>query len=626
MKQQLNTVSWTAVARISAPLLMMGVSMWMLAEIVELPLLSNVPQSIAALPSGLCLLAAAFCVISLWAVARYDGLAHRHFRTGIPPSLARKSGFAAIAVAQTVGFGLFTGAAVRWRMLPHIRLKSAMQLSAFVSVTFIMALAFLSALTCLFLPAPTGTTLPALSVAIGLPLAVLFLSFAPACAAIRHRIEIPSLRAVRAILGWSALDVLTAALAFYILIPATDLGFATFLPVFLLALSAAMLSGAPGGVGPFELTLISLLPQVPTTDLITAILVFRALYYALPAMLAVFLVFATKQHTPKVSLCNAPASCGQKVAELGILAQNAGYMQQHITGSYALWSTPQTATMLFDPATGRAAPALAHLMAHAAAHTLTACVYKCSSRTALAARRSGWSVVKISHDCLIDLPTYDLAHPDKRGLRRKLRKAQQAGVSVRRATTLPLKDMARIDADWQTTQGLARGGTMGRFCPEYLATQEVYLAHQDGRLIAYVSFHSDPTAPCLDLMRHVARPPDGTMHLLVQTAVETARAEGKPCLSLAAVPHPPRWINRLGSFRRYFENPGLRQFKASFAPAYLPRYAAAPSKTALLLALTDIASEVYRPRPLPTSGKPHEQHEEIEVALPGASWKGELKP
>ncbi|WP_386626111.1 phosphatidylglycerol lysyltransferase domain-containing protein [Sulfitobacter geojensis] len=623
MKRQFRAASWTAVGRISAPFLIMGVSLWMLTDVLDPPFLSSLPETIAALPPGLFLLAAAFCGISLWAVARYDGLAHRHFRTRIDPALARQSGLCAIAIAQTVGFGVFTGAAVRWRMLPHLGLKSAMRLSVFVSVTFMSALAFLAALACLILPAPSWAFLPAVVIAAGLPLALITLSFAPVCARIRHHMRIPSLQAVRAILGWAGLDVLAAALAFYILIPAPDLGFAAFLPVFLLALAAAMLSGAPGGVGPFELTLISLLPNVAPADLITAVLVFRTLYYAIPAVLAVLFVFCTK-HAPPVAPA-PPVPQGQQLAELGVLAQNGGIIRHHRTGSYALWFTQQTATLLFDPASGRAQASLADLKGQAASHALSPCIYKCGARTAVAARKSGWCVVQVAQDCVINLPAFDLSHPDKRGLRRKLRKAQMAGVTVTRAPsgTLPLQAMAAIDTLWQTAQGPARGGTMGRFCPDYLAVQDVYLAHLDGQLIAYASFHSDPSAPCLDLMRQLPDVPQGTMHLLVKTAIDAARTEGKPAFSLAAVPYLPAWSKYSGPFRRSFSNPGLRQFKAGFAPVYVPKYAAAPSAGSLVLALADIASEVHHPRPLPTFGAAHKQHEEYEVALECPPWKGE---
>ena len=616
MKQQLRTVTWTALARLSLPFMIMGVSLWLLSGLVEMSLFTTLPTSIAALPFELCLLSMAFCALSLWAVARYDGLAHRHFNTEIPQQLARTSGFAAIAIAQTVGFGVFSGAAVRWRMLPHIGLARAMQLSIFVSITFICALAFLTALASLILPAPDWTALPATLAFLGLPIAAGLISFAPCCAAIRHHIQIPSLRAIRAILGWSALDLMAAALALFILIPAPELTFAVFLPVFLLALGAAMISGAPGGVGPFELTLISLLPQVPTADLICAILVFRTLYYAIPAVLAVIIVFASPRAEPTSKTpIRSQIEMTHQAAEHGILAQNAGTRHDHANGSFALWKTAQTATMLFDPMTGSRQAALSELRAQANANTRTACIYKCNPRMAHFTRRKGWHVAKIAEDCLVDLAPYDLATPARRGLRRKLRKAAKSGVTVTRTRSLPIDKMAEIDAAWQTAQGFARGATMGRFCPDYLQSQDVYLAHSNGKLIAYASFHRHADAPCLDLMRHLPDLPDGTMHLIVQVALDTARSDGKSTLNLAALPALPAWTRRTGPFSRYFDNPGLRQFKSSFAPRYAPRYAAAPSRTALVLALADIATEVHCPRPLVHCPAPHEQDEEYEIAL-----------
>ena len=63
---------------------------------------------------------AAATLLSFWAVAQYDVIAHRHFRTGHPSGVARNAGAAAIAVGQTTGFGPAVGAALRWRMMPDL--------------------------------------------------------------------------------------------------------------------------------------------------------------------------------------------------------------------------------------------------------------------------------------------------------------------------------------------------------------------------------------------------------------------------------------------------------------------------------------------------------------------------
>lgn len=613
MKQRVSRLPVSAAARLSLPFLTMGACIWLLNGQIDGGLFAALPTSLAALTAPSCVSAALLCALSLWAVARYDGLAHRHFQTGISEHFARKSGFAAIAVAQAVGFGIFTGAAVRWRMLPDLGLTRALKLSTFVSVTFMAALAFLTALVCLILPPAPWMTLPALALVLGLPVAVAFLSFARQTAAFRHRVRIPSLCTIKAILGWSGLDLIAACAALYLFLPPDTVSFAHFLPVFLLALGAAMISGAPGGVGPFELTLISLLPQVPTGDLVTAIVAFRVLYYALPAVLAVVVIFTTKrlrQRPQQMAFLPLGAT-----PELGILAQNGGTYMPHSRGGIATWQTSQTTTQLFDPVQGPVPAALSALSHAAKRANRLPCVYKCSARTAAIARAQGWTVARIAQENIVDLNTYDLALPARRGLRRKLRKAEKSGVTVTRAQGLPLAEMQALDTAWQTAQGKARGGTMGQFCPEYLRGQDVYLAHRNGELIAFASFHRGATSTCLDLMRHQPHIPDGTMHLLVQTAIARAKAAGKATVSLAATPDMPHWTRRTGPFATKFTNPGLVQFKRAFDPGLSPRYAAAPSRLALAIALADITIEVHWPAPVENHAEPHNKDEDYELAL-----------
>ena len=54
--------------------------------------------------------------ISFWAIARYDVIAHRHFRTGVSDRRATITGATSIAVGQTTGAGAVVGAFIRWRM------------------------------------------------------------------------------------------------------------------------------------------------------------------------------------------------------------------------------------------------------------------------------------------------------------------------------------------------------------------------------------------------------------------------------------------------------------------------------------------------------------------------------
>ena len=102
------------------------------------------PQWIAAL---------AATGVSFWALGHYDAVLHRHLGTGVPCPRARRAGSAAIAISQTLGFGLATGAVVRWRLLPGMRLWQAAQVTAVVALSFIMGWAVVTALVVLVLAA-----------------------------------------------------------------------------------------------------------------------------------------------------------------------------------------------------------------------------------------------------------------------------------------------------------------------------------------------------------------------------------------------------------------------------------------------------------------------------------------
>lgn len=82
--------------------------------------------------------ALALTAISLWTVGRYDGVAHQHFATRVPQHQARAAGTISIALAQTLGVGVLTGALARWRMLRDVSFTTSLKLSAFVSLSFMI--------------------------------------------------------------------------------------------------------------------------------------------------------------------------------------------------------------------------------------------------------------------------------------------------------------------------------------------------------------------------------------------------------------------------------------------------------------------------------------------------------
>ncbi len=557
-------------------------------------------------------LAALLTGASFWAVGRYDVIAHRHLDTGVPAARAQTSGVASIAVAQTLGFGLITGALARWRLLPQVSLVTALRLSAFVSVSFIVGWAVVTALACLVLDGPAWTLAPAL---ITLAAACIAAGIAFRWPHVRLRsrgFAWPSLRAMAGIMLWTAIDTTCAAAALFVLLPAgAEIAFTSLLPVFLLALGAALIFNTPGGLGPFEVLMLQALPHVGAQDVLSSIFAFRIVYYACPAVLGVLAMV----RVPRTGLrpTRAPARiipCAFAQPEIGIMHQNGARICPTDTGAALLWRTGQTVTMLFDPLRGTPRASARALRQAAREANRLPLAYKVRACTAHALRRSGWTVMHIADEALVQTAIHDIATPRLRRLRRKCRSAEKAGLRILDAPPLPLSQMAAVDRAWQADHGPARGGTMGRYCPKYVQNQWVALAYSGGTLCAFATFHVNASGWTLDLMRQVPDAPDGTMHALVHQGILAAKRRGVPTVSLAAIPACPnphigfwRWAARVAV--AHGSGPGLRQFKSTFAPRWSPRYAAARSWPALILGLADIAREVHRPAPLAPADMAH---------------------
>ncbi len=612
-----------AIMRSAIPLGVLFACLWLLRDWTTGVELETVVQQLSAISALQWLCAALATAASFWAVSKYDVVAHRHFGTGVTDRDAQVSGAAAIAIAQVLGFAALTGALARWRVLRGLSVIRAAHISLFVSVSFVFGWSICTAIALVTLPGPGWAFWPAAAMLIALPLLFALTFCLPNLVIGGRRIDLPSLRACVAIPGWACLDLLFAAVAFFVLLPASaDLSFAHMLPLFLLALGAALITGAPGGVGPFEVMLLALLPTVPVPELMSAMVAFRAVYYIGPACCASLLLVWPRHISLSDPARTVPPPHDPKRAETGILAQNGGAWRQIGAATHAIWPTRQTLTSLFDPE--GAAPELSAFKRAARTSNRIPVFYKLTARTAAEIRRAGWNVMHMADEAVLPLAQYRTDMPARRTLRRKLRHAERAGLRI--TAWNASQDLGPVDDAWQALHERARGGTMGRYCPAYIAGQAVYCATMHGEICGFVTFHTGPEEWTLDLMRHTQNAPDGTMHLLVHHAVLQAKTRAVTSVCLAAITACPNPYSRFFRFAariaaRRAGGPGLRQFKSSFAPNWRPVYMAAPGPIGLTLAALDIAMNVNRPTPLPEidSYDPHNQDENNEFASRVAS-------
>lgn len=606
--------------RFGLPLCILAACLALLARELDSAKIALLPGHLGAVSASQWITGALLTMGSLWAVGRYDGLAHRALRTGISARQASLSGTIGIALGQTLGIGLLTGAMVRWRMLPELGAANALRLSTYVSFSFILAWTVVTSFACLFLPAPGWTKGPALIAMILFPLGVWVLFRKPVLEWRHWHLHLPSLTLAGAFVCWAAVDTLFAAAAFYVFLPDHVLPFTNFLPIFLIALGAGLLSNTPGGLGPFELTLLTAMPQVGAETVISTIMAYRLVYYALPAGLAALALL--RPFGPSLTRSGPVAGNPSQAprSEIGVVIQNGGHFAQQGGSVLALWPTGQTVTLFADPPAGTPEQSMAHLRDAAAETVKLPLIYKCSARLATAAREAGWSVLHLADDAIVDLPLYDRDIPARRTLRRKLRAAGRAQLRIVCHNPPPIEAMAELDCCWQQRNGPARGGSMGRLSADYIQNQWVACAYQGAALVAFVTAHKGSRDWCLDIMRSAPDTPDGTMHALVDAAICAARTAGARSFCLAATPACPdpyspfwRWVARAVVTRS--GGPGLRQFKSAFAPRWSARYAAAPNGPQLLLGLADLTQEILEPRPLPApkSNKPHYLNEEYEL-------------
>ena len=565
-------------------------------------------------------LAAGLTFLSFWALGQYDSAIHGAMGLRTRPEAARRAGMAAIAIAQTTGLGLLVGSVVRWRCMPDLTLARCAAITGAVGLSFVAALLPLSAVAAL-LAEGAGAVPPypaALAVAILVATAGLVMALPLVPPSMLPRWT-PSLRLVARIGVLTAFDTLAAGMALAVFCP-PEVPVTAVLAAYLLALGAGLLAATPGGVGAFEITLLALLPQMGAEPLLAAVLCFRVVYFAVPAVLAAVAVLLAPGifHRP---LREAKLADGRAVPErLLELAPRAEAGLMRAAGALALTGpgdrplgvirrTPQALVLIGDPLV-RFATAAAELRHAARRESRLPAAYKIGPRNAVAARALGWRVVRLWPEAWVAPTRFDLSLRSRRQLRRKLRKAQGAGVVVSRAAApLPMAEMARVDRDWCARMGGARGLSMGRFAPEYVSHQQVWLARDadTGRLLAFLTLHCCRAERTLDLMRSLNVAPDGTMHMLMAAAIAQAGRDRVPALSLAAVPGPPPWMPaRLWPLLQRHAAPGLHQFKQAFDPHWRPLYMAAPNRAGIGLAGSDVLRQIARPgreRPAPAGDR-----------------------
>jgi hypothetical protein len=268
------------------------------------------------------LLAGLSTLVAYAVLAWYDRIALLHLGVkNISWVFISLCSFTTYALSHNIGATVFSGGMVRYRAY-HSKGLSAAQVAVLVAVTsltFLLGTVLLGGLISVLEPEQLGRfrgllpgnlrflTVPTTARLVG----VVFLS----CVAVYvigsifrfrpliirgFRLEYPRPEIAARQLLAAPLELLAAAGIIYFALPeAGNPGYFIVLGVFIASFGAALWSSAPGGLGVFELFFIGAMPEMPKTQVLAALLVFRLAYLLIPLFLSIFVIIIFERNRLK---------------------------------------------------------------------------------------------------------------------------------------------------------------------------------------------------------------------------------------------------------------------------------------------------------------------------------------
>jgi phosphatidylglycerol lysyltransferase len=226
-----------------------------------------------------------------------EAMAIKYVGAKVPRLALVLCSLSAAALGNVSGFGVFTAAAVRYRIYGAVGVKAldVARIVGFIVVGFAIGLAAVggaaavaraTAVAALFGWSPAivsglgAAALIAVAVLIGLGEAGPLRLAGPRLAAPgRGLIALQTL--------WTAVRLLGAAAALWSLLPPHLISLSSFVALFTAATALGVLSHVPAGAGVFELVVLwALRGRAPSEAIAAALVAYRAIYYVLPLLLS----------------------------------------------------------------------------------------------------------------------------------------------------------------------------------------------------------------------------------------------------------------------------------------------------------------------------------------------------
>ena len=308
---------WRWIGPIAALAVFGGVAYVLHREIANLHI-RDIFRELRSIPAGAIAAALLFTALSYWTLSCYDLLGLRYLRKTMPYARMVFTSFIAYAFGHNLGLAAFTGAAIRLRLYASAGLTAidVVTVQGFCSLTSGIGLATLGGLSLLLEPEQLheAVHLPVWWTRIvGTALLCLVAAYAVCSIFVRKPLEVrgwqlriprPSISFPQIALG--LLDLGLASTVLYVLLPdEANISYLAFLGAYAAAVTVGIISHVPGGIGVFEAVILVAIPQVPPSQLLGSMLLYRGVYYLAPLAVAAILFGLKELEARRSSIARA---------------------------------------------------------------------------------------------------------------------------------------------------------------------------------------------------------------------------------------------------------------------------------------------------------------------------------
>ena len=306
---------------VAASLVIIAVSLFFFARVLVAIDLQQFKAAFASTGGDQIASAFLLAALSYLALTGYDALALRHLHARTPYRLTALASFASYAISFTLGFPLITAGAVRYWIYGPAGLSAGKvaSLTLIAGITFWLGMGLVVGVG-LISDAPAISDINhfniAFNQAFGLGVIVLLVAYLAFVSQrgvkrILFHVRLPGPLLTLGQMALGVIDVCSAAGALYVLLPkGHGLAFMTFSALYSFACMLGIASHAPGGLGVFEATMLKTVPA-DSGSVLASLLLFRAIYYLVPFILAMALLGAHEAVRRWRSLREAIESSGE---------------------------------------------------------------------------------------------------------------------------------------------------------------------------------------------------------------------------------------------------------------------------------------------------------------------------